>query len=460
MPSASSQSSMQITAPMENNDLPKNVLNLLEKKVRNLEKRKGKLDSYKKLVDAGETLNEDQKLAVSQLGQVEQNLEFARDLQKNITQICNDHVKLQKKMAKRDQAAMVAAQRDGDISKVCQVLELQALMDNLSEDVRVDFLNGTNGAVVVSEENFVQIDEFYKLITPNADGDEPIKEQQMAASRHIVKFLDASPEAVVGTTYKALNELVASIKKCGYFEQSQEDEEEEEEEEAEEEAAVEGENDEDQQGSGDDNAQLIQNQTVDSTNGPSDTHVNGGNTATSNANEGGNMATFASNEHGLNFLSESEVESKPQTVAEPPAPVEKPTKEAPPESSGFGASGADEGWVEQGGDRNAADQGDDTGFDTVHHSNGFSRGGRGGRGGFRRGDGYNRRGGPPGERGNRRGRGGFSGPPRGGRGGGFGQQQDNHQRHGGPSGRGSRGGPPRGGPRGDRGGRRGGGAPQ
>lgn len=63
------------------------------------------------------------------------------------------------------------------------------------------------------------------------------------------------------------------------------------------------------------------------------------------------------------------------------------------------------------------------GFDTVHHSNGFSRGGRGGRGGFRRGDGYNRRGGPPGERGNRRGRGGFSGPPRGGRGGGFGQQQ-------------------------------------
>lgn len=43
---------------------------------------------------------------------------------------------------------MVAAQRDGDISKVCQVLELQSLMDNLSEDVRVDFLNGTNGAVV------------------------------------------------------------------------------------------------------------------------------------------------------------------------------------------------------------------------------------------------------------------------------------------------------------------------
>ena len=30
------------------------------------------------------------QLAVGQLAQVEQNLEFARDLQKNITQICNE----------------------------------------------------------------------------------------------------------------------------------------------------------------------------------------------------------------------------------------------------------------------------------------------------------------------------------------------------------------------------------
>lgn len=58
------------------------------------------------------------------------------------------HQKLQKKIAKRDQAALAAAQHESDISKVCQVLELQSLMDNLSEDVRADFLNGTNGAVV------------------------------------------------------------------------------------------------------------------------------------------------------------------------------------------------------------------------------------------------------------------------------------------------------------------------
>ena len=63
---------------------------------------------------------------------------------------------------------------------------------------------------------------------------------------------------------KALNELVASIKKCDYFEQAQDDgddeeeEEEEEEEGEEEEAAAEGENVENQEESVDDTAQPTQ----------------------------------------------------------------------------------------------------------------------------------------------------------------------------------------------------------
>ena len=55
------------------------------------------------------------------------------------------------------------------------------------------------------------------------------------------------------------------------------------------------------------------------------------------------------------------MESKPQTVAEPPPPVENQSEEAPPESSGFGSQGADEGWAEQGGEGTAQDQGDDVG---------------------------------------------------------------------------------------------------
>lgn len=53
MPSASSQSSMQITAQMENNDLTKSVLSLLEKKVRNLEKRKVRFRSNRSAIVVG-----------------------------------------------------------------------------------------------------------------------------------------------------------------------------------------------------------------------------------------------------------------------------------------------------------------------------------------------------------------------------------------------------------------------
>ena len=58
---------------------------------------------------------------------------------------------------------------------------------------------------------------------------------------------------------KALNELVASIKECDYFEQEQDDDDEEEEEEGEEEeAATEGENAENQEESVGDTAQPTQ----------------------------------------------------------------------------------------------------------------------------------------------------------------------------------------------------------
>ena len=106
---------------------------------------------------------------------------------------------------------------------------------------------------------------------------------------------------------------------------------------------------------------LSLSQTEQTPNGATESHFNGSNTAASVPKDEGNVAMFASNEHGLNFLSESEVECKPQTVEEPPAPVENECEEAPPESSGFSSQGADEGWVEQGGEGATGDQGEDMG---------------------------------------------------------------------------------------------------
>lgn len=54
------------------------------------------------------------------------------------------------------------------------------------------------------------------------------------------------------------------------------------------------------------------------------------------------------------------MESKQQTITEPPAPAENPSEEASLESSGFGTQGKDEEWAEQVAKETSGDQGDDT----------------------------------------------------------------------------------------------------
>ena len=66
---------------------------------------------------------------------------------------------------------------------------------------------------------------------------------------------------------------------------------------------------------------------------------------------------FVSNEHGLNFLSESEVESKPPAPAELPPALEKQSEQAPPENN----ASRDEGWNDPGGEATPGNQGDDAG---------------------------------------------------------------------------------------------------
>lgn len=417
---------------MDGPDASKTALLLVEKKVRNLEKRKQKLDGYKKQMDGGEELNDDQKKAIANLASVELSLEMAKDLHKQFQQMHVEHHKQLKKQARREQVASQAAQHSADVVKVCQVLELQSLMDNLSEDVRADFLNGSNGAISVKEEEFAQIDGFYKLITPDSDSDVEITKQIKAAGEHIVHFLNGSSTEVAGTTYKSLLEVVERIKKCGYFDPNKPTTEATNEVDEEEEGSsgLSTPNGE-LSGSGDDiSAEPAAPQEIAPEPTPTDPQPTE-QAPPSAAAQGtqSDMSSFTANEHGLNFLGDSEVEK-------PAGP-----EETPPTTD----------WAEQveNGQHGGGHEGNG---ETSHPpSNGFvhrGRGGGGGRGGGFRGNFRGRGGG--GDRGQRRGgRGGF-GPPRGG-------FQDDGSRRGGN--RGVRGGFSRGGG-GQRGGRRGGSGPQ
>jgi caprin-1 len=215
MPSACAKPETK-AASMEASETVKQCIVILEKKIRNLEKRKGKLESYQDRQRGGAELNQDQLEAVSRYDGVIQSLELARELQKNYQTMSSDIEKVSKKLAKREK--FERTQRD--ISRTKEILKLQSLLDSMGDEtVRECFKSGSSGAVKLSEEQLEQLDELYKLISPSRDeGD--FQEKVKAASEHIVNTLEGSDKAVVGTTYKALKEMVGQIQECGYFEQA------------------------------------------------------------------------------------------------------------------------------------------------------------------------------------------------------------------------------------------------
>lgn len=93
---------------------------------------------------AGKELSGDMKVAVSKYGEVAQTLEFARDFAKQILQIATVSEKDQKKRQKKDEIA----KKQGDISRIREVLIMQNMLEQLAGDAqaRQDFVLERNGA--------------------------------------------------------------------------------------------------------------------------------------------------------------------------------------------------------------------------------------------------------------------------------------------------------------------------
>ncbi|KAM8939838.1 caprin-1 isoform 4-T4 [Pelodytes ibericus] len=216
----------------------KQILGVIDKKIRNLEKKKGKLDDYQDRMNKGERLNQDQHDAVSKYQEVVTNMEFARDLQKSFMALGQDIQKSIKKAARREQLMREEAEQ----KRLKTVLELQFILDKLGdEEVRSDLKQGVNGIPVMSEDELSVLDEFYKLVEPDRDPAVRLSEQYEQASIHLWDVLDGKDKAVCGTTYKALWEVLERVLQSGYFDSAQiqnhqngvcevEEEEEEEEE--------------------------------------------------------------------------------------------------------------------------------------------------------------------------------------------------------------------------------------
>uniref|UniRef100_A0A1A8IWT0 Cell cycle associated protein 1 n=1 Tax=Nothobranchius kuhntae TaxID=321403 RepID=A0A1A8IWT0_NOTKU len=192
----------------------KQVLCVIDKKVRNMEKKKSKLDDYKVRKNKGEGLNQDQLEALSKYQEVMNNLEFARELHKTFITLGQDMQKVGKKFARREQLQ----REESEQKRLKTVLELQFILDRLGEDtVRQDLKQGVGGTPLLTDVDLVAFDEFYKLVGPERDQNMRLLDQYEEASVHLWDLLEGKDKPVVGTTYKALKETLDQVLLSGYF---------------------------------------------------------------------------------------------------------------------------------------------------------------------------------------------------------------------------------------------------
>lgn len=90
------------------------------------------------------------------------------------------------------------------------------------ETAREDFLNGTNGAAKLTEDELKSLDDFFAEVTSKRQtetSETPFAQQMHKAAEHFVLVIEGKQREFVGTTYMKIKETIATINQCGYFDQ-------------------------------------------------------------------------------------------------------------------------------------------------------------------------------------------------------------------------------------------------
>ncbi|MGH0124110.1 UNVERIFIED_CONTAM: hypothetical protein FKN15_016123 [Acipenser sinensis] len=186
----------------------------LKHKIRNIEKKKIKLEDYRQRRQEGELLNQDQLEAVEKYDEVIHNLAFAKELQKTFSSLSQDLLKAQKKAVRREQVLKIEMEK----RRLRTILQVQYILQNLQEEhVRKDFRSGLNGAPFLSARELDYLLKFSKLGSLVRDEMMSLEDQMEQATSYLWELLEGGEKDVVGTTYKHLKVQMAKLMDCGYF---------------------------------------------------------------------------------------------------------------------------------------------------------------------------------------------------------------------------------------------------
>uniref|UniRef100_A0AAY4CHF5 Caprin-1 n=1 Tax=Denticeps clupeoides TaxID=299321 RepID=A0AAY4CHF5_9TELE len=203
MPSAASP---ELGAAAGTSEALRQVLGVIDKKVRNMEKKKVKLSDYEAKKCKGERLNPDQMEALAKAQEVTHNLEFARDLQRSFVALGLDIQKAAKKASRREQLL----RQEQEKRRLQALLEVQRLLGRLGEGAVRQQLRR-----LLSEPQLAGLDRFFRLVSPAREPGVGLAGRLQEASVHLWELLEAREKAVAGTTYKALKESLDKVLQSG-----------------------------------------------------------------------------------------------------------------------------------------------------------------------------------------------------------------------------------------------------
>ncbi|XP_068573222.1 caprin-2 [Cebidichthys violaceus] len=186
----------------------------LKHKVRNLEKKKLKLEDYKKRLNWGEELNKDQMEAVEKYEEVLHNLAFAQELHQSLDVLTQTLLRAQKKAMRKEQVVKEETER----RRLSTVLQIQHLLHCMQQEhVRRDLLAGHNQAPHIAAQQLHSLSQLAALLGVKRDNGLSLEEQMEQAALAYLDLLEGKDKPVAGSTFKLFKEELHRLLNCKYF---------------------------------------------------------------------------------------------------------------------------------------------------------------------------------------------------------------------------------------------------
>nr|XP_055047003.1 caprin-2-like isoform X1 [Misgurnus anguillicaudatus]XP_055047004.1 caprin-2-like isoform X1 [Misgurnus anguillicaudatus] len=186
----------------------------LKHKIRNIEKKKLKLESYSERLKKGDALNPDQMEAVKKYEEVVHNLKFAKELQKTLGALTQDLLKAQRKAVRQEKLMKIEAEK----RRLSLMLQVQYVLHSLQrEDVRRNFCNARQHSCCVSTRDMESLLDLASLVGCKRDQTMSLDDQMEQAAIVYWELLEGQEKSVAGSTYKNMKEKLLRLVDCGFF---------------------------------------------------------------------------------------------------------------------------------------------------------------------------------------------------------------------------------------------------